>query len=500
MEAHPPFSAWAVRCCKPLMLFHVLLLLCGSLQLLYDNGSEGGYFRATKRAFFHWFVLPNPAVDFDTVAHSVALYDVKTTVKALQFALDGYEKMTVEAVDGFFHTGASPSLTLVQYKRQTNMFDKDSKFVRELVSTTFDNVNASYLGSLSTGNAREEIMHAVDIKLTLEVISWASLVRRSCLIWRVDLDFAFSTRGHISLTLNPVVKGDCDPKLNTLEDVFTWEDWLWMNLLIIAFALAYVYYAVNGDGLRLGWTYFNILACLGLIIHAFINLSTNQARKPTSWVQVMFSGAGVGTLWVSLTRYLPGYGYGTLKLTIERSFPKIVRFLVGCLPTFLAFAMFGLVAFGGSSTKFATLKDAVITLFSLFNGDAIRDTFSELVVLNPVVAQLCTFFPLGRFCAATRHSRHVCQDLYSFVLLFSYIVLNLVLAIVEEAFFNLSLASSQGNTAEPPSLPSSSWYARFLQSSIPPSAAAVTAAAAADLENDEASQHLLRGNEAAEGL
>ena len=91
-----------------------------------------------------------------------------------------------------------------------------------------------------------------------------------------------------------------------------------------------------------------------------------------------------------------------------------------------AYALFGMCTFGGSSYRFSSLKESVITLFSLSNGDSIKDTFAELIVVNPVVGQIY---------------------LYSFVIIFSYIVLNLVLAIVEEVFFVLSLQQSDAATA-----------------------------------------------------
>ncbi|RHX98385.1 hypothetical protein DYB28_008411 [Aphanomyces astaci] len=60
------------------------------------------------------------------------------------------------------------------------------------------------------------------------------------------------------------------------------------------------------------------------------------------------------------------------------------------------------------------MQEACVTLFSILNGDVILDTF----------ASLQTDFP---FLGAAY--------LYTFIALFIYVVLNIFVAIVEEAFF-----------------------------------------------------------------
>jgi hypothetical protein len=115
-----------------------------------------------------------------------------------------------------------------------------------------------------------------------------------------------------------------------------------------------------------------------------------------------------------------------LILTLERTIPKVATFILEVIPIFFGYAMFGVSYFSSWTTRFATLGDAFVTLFSLLNGDVLQETFQDLVQWSPVIAQLY---------------------LYSFVMLGSYVVLNIVIAIVEESFFQAKEAKKKGQFA-----------------------------------------------------
>ena len=82
----------------------------------------------------------------------------------------------------------------------------------------------------------------------------------------------------------------------------------------------------------------------------------------------------------------------------------------------LGYAFFGMVCFGSYSDRFESFSASMITLFAVLNGDVIRETFLNLDNGGfPVVSQLY---------------------MYSFICLFIYVVLNIFIAIIEEAFFS----------------------------------------------------------------
>ena len=81
----------------------------------------------------------------------------------------------------------------------------------------------------------------------------------------------------------------------------------------------------------------------------------------------------------------------------------------------LGYAFFGMVCFGSFSDRFESFSASMITLFAVLNGDVIRETFLNLSEKSPYVSQVY---------------------MYTFICLFIYVVLNVFIAIIEEAFFS----------------------------------------------------------------
>lgn len=91
------------------------------------------------------------------------------------------------------------------------------------------------------------------------------------------------------------------------------------------------------------------------------------------------------------------------------------QFILEAAPIFFGYTIFGTVAFGSVAYRFGTVAHTALTLFAILNGDVLRETFLSLVLQHSV--------PL--YVSATY--------LFSFLLLFMYVVLKVVLAVVEDA-------------------------------------------------------------------
>ena len=119
--------------------------------------------------------------------------------------------------------------------------------------------------------------------------------------------------------------------------------------------------------------------------------------------------------WISGIQYFEMFPeYYALILTLRKSAPRVLAFLLGVLPVFLGFAYFGVAYFSIGSDLFADVDHASIALFALLNGDVIHDVFDNLFPIAPFISRLY---------------------LYTFIALFIYAVLNIFIAIVEDAFF-----------------------------------------------------------------
>jgi len=138
--------------------------------------------------------------------------------------------------------------------------------------------------------------------------------------------------------------------------------------------------------------------------------------------QALLLAVAASCLVLSLLRYLdfsPGL-YSTM-LTIRASGPNIVRFLVGVAPVFVAMCLFSLVVFSryGSMPRYANATMSFMTLFAFFNGDALRETFTHTEATGSAYRTV-----VGDI--------HLCM----LILLFTYVVANCTVALVEQAFFD----------------------------------------------------------------
>lgn len=113
-----------------------------------------------------------------------------------------------------------------------------------------------------------------------------------------------------------------------------------------------------------------------------------------------------------------------LKITV----PRVSQFLLGVFPLFIGYVLLGMICFGDKSERFGSFAGTLRTLFSVVNGDIIYDTFYDISFAG---------FPGQIY-------------LYVYTLLFTYVVLMTIIAIVEEAFFEAQDHKGITNSIHPP--------------------------------------------------
>ncbi|GMH50482.1 hypothetical protein TL16_g00784 [Triparma laevis f. inornata] len=126
-------------------------------------------------------------------------------------------------------------------------------------------------------------------------------------------------------------------------------------------------------------------------------------------------GITVALFWTSCAQYLEYFPrFYLLIWTLKVGLPRVFQFFVGIGPFFIGYALLGMTLFGDEVDTFGDFSSTCCTLFAVVNGDSILDVFDSL----------SAFFPIGDL------------YIYIYVLIFMYVVLMSVIAIVEEAFFD----------------------------------------------------------------
>jgi hypothetical protein len=129
--------------------------------------------------------------------------------------------------------------------------------------------------------------------------------------------------------------------------------------------------------------------------------------------------------WMTLIRYLRVTArFHILGLTLHRGLPQMIQFLFGVLPIFVGYVLFGTIMFGAKVPRFQSMGATATTLFSVANGDEIHDTFNS-VAFTPLVGKIY---------------------IYSYMILFSYVVLMVCIGIIEDAFFSAVFPTSWPST------------------------------------------------------
>ena len=171
------------------------------------------------------------------------------------------------------------------------------------------------------------------------------------------------------------------------------------------------------------WSILSFIASICNIVACVLNLTGSVAHAPTSPFHSLMIAFGCSLLWVSLVRYLEhNPHYYSLVLTLRKGIPRVMRFLLGVLPVFMAFTMFSVVYFAATAPRFGDVATAAVTLFAVLNGDVVRETFMTLMEFHPVMGQVF---------------------MYVFVSLFIYVVLNILIAVIEESFYSTAEQSEK---------------------------------------------------------
>ncbi|XP_066453965.1 mucolipin-2 isoform X2 [Eleutherodactylus coqui] len=166
-----------------------------------------------------------------------------------------------------------------------------------------------------------------------------------------------------------------------------------------------------------GWYIIIIISDLMTIIGSVMKMEI-KAKNLTSYdVCSLLLGTSTLLVWVGVIRYL-GYfqKYNVLILTMQASFPKVLRFCCCAGMIYLGYTFCGWIVLGPYHEKFEDLNTVAECLFSLVNGDDMFATFAQIKRKSTLVWLFSRLY------------------LYSFMSLFIYMILSLFIALITDSY------------------------------------------------------------------
>ncbi|KAF0700191.1 Aste57867_9275 [Aphanomyces stellatus] len=428
------------------LICHVLLMLCGTLQILLYDSQNSAYIRASYRNWAYFF-LPNGASKATASAESESmlclppsphrrrcrfedsLFTVDDTLHAIAHVRDAYFSITHVSVATYDYHYLSDStvqpiaMTVTQYENTTVLPPRLYNVSRASLGP-FDNLNATQALALLHS------LVAIEFAFPLRDIDYGPFYF-DCFDWVVRLTMETVHNSHFRMRV-----ADSSLAVCAVADVWTTlrGRFLWLNAIVLVLTLTYL--VLVGRSIRrtaarlprarallpeLKLSAINphhalvVVTLLLLLYNAVWNISSVVVRIPLEFGHRVVQAIGPLFLWATFLGYLEhNPRFYSLVLTLRASISKVVGFLAGVSPVFFGYALFGSIVFGTRVDKFGGVQQSCVTLFALLNGDVILETFGALKRDFPILG--------------------ACY-LYTFVALFIYVVLNLFIAIVEESFF-----------------------------------------------------------------
>jgi hypothetical protein len=413
-----------------------------------------------RSQFLSWQALFGPS-DSTSVSEigsrkTFQIYRSHVLTKSLRDIVHTYytvKNVSVEYYEYLYSRGSQtieqPQLTITTFKQGDYIFDSSTNFNGETSVETYKLSEGNYgpFTRLHRADLKKYIYSLVEMDLDVSLKNYAlRLGRKYCYIWNINVHYDFQDRGRIEMTVNPTATL-CQSELDqpwyqrqNVAEIILYACIFFFAVLSQILHLKAIYKSVTlyqsakkmlkTRAPSLKWRdlpfskkmkFFNIwffIASIGNIcnmVGPVLSIKNEvYGSSVTIWRMAMV-GLGCMMAWITMVQYFEHSGsYYVLILTLKKGTPRVLRFVVGILPIFVGYAIFGVAIFSPYSDYFASMDDASVTLFALLNGDDIHNIFEELSSFFPVLSRIY---------------------LYTFISLFIYAVLNIFIAIVEDAFF-----------------------------------------------------------------
>uniref|UniRef100_A0A4W4DMJ9 Polycystin cation channel PKD1/PKD2 domain-containing protein n=1 Tax=Electrophorus electricus TaxID=8005 RepID=A0A4W4DMJ9_ELEEL len=166
-----------------------------------------------------------------------------------------------------------------------------------------------------------------------------------------------------------------------------------------------------------GWHILIILSDVLTITGSVLKICI-QSKELTNYnVCSILLGTSTILVWTGVMRYL-GFikKYNILILTLKAALPNVMRFSTCAVLIYVSYCFCGWIVLGPHHENFRSFNTVAYCLFSMINGDEIYLTFSKLRERGSMVWLFSRVY------------------IYSFISIFTYMVLSLFIAIITETY------------------------------------------------------------------
>lgn len=448
------------------MISQFLLVIFTTMQIVILFSYSNKYSRAQERLFYNIFISNDDKREVD-YSRKVYLYTAKEVKEHIISSIDNYYNIDDTSLN---------LLTLPVQEENGVFLDiiylniKSSKYPNALKNPRYKLTKNDYGPFLKSElDLKHYLNEIVSFRLNYTLNSYIPneyTNEYECTQWNILQIYNYESRAHFVVKLN-IKRSLCDTINHNSSILYSfWSNLIWVHVAVLMLGI----YSLIST-----WKYIKKVASLFIRIRTkykiiidhepasdnsvyynplndsdtseyeriAVNKPTSQKKKKmkfNKWSLICLIGSVIqifGSLLaifdanhlLNSTEILIGFGcffsylyigkyieyakdYSTIYITIQKSLPNVIRYVIGATPVFLGFLFFGLSVFW-KSERFNSISNIMITLFSLINGDSIYDIFQELKEI---------YFFLGQL------------YLYLFCILFIAVVLNIFIAIVQEAF------------------------------------------------------------------
>lgn len=381
---------------------HTALVAATSCMVYMWSSNDALHIRHSNAHFHRALLGVSGNVPAERVVEISFSEDLKTQLDA---TVQGYWRIDDSKLTDYTLC-KGPLIFTVFYKTNNSV---DSKQVELYEDSWKDNAAYQFLSTNITSNIQQYSITGV-VHDKFQGTHWDQ-----CLRWSLNTVFEYGGTGLVLGSLDTQIS-ECSKSGSTNWAVPITVLFLAMLSLILGMRSrkrsgAWFWTNIGSNGVQI----LAALACLRL--HYRMDVS----------VRFALIGLAAGTAWISILSYLRYFHvYYVLVRTLSRAVPQCARFVVGVCPILLGYALLGNCLFF-ESQMFATIPGSIATLFSLLNGDIIRDTFTDVSDLLPFWGEMY---------------------LYTFLCLFIYVVLHIFISIVEEAYFGARIPLDEPMHAE----------------------------------------------------